>query len=195
MKHWIRRLKWKIILGWFAIHGWIVCHAQLAARLPLTSAMVVEALHVRGVEVNAANVHLPMLLYVAAPSSALAITGAERETGDRLRVRLRCIKVSDCVAFTATLNVERPEAEAILALTKATVPVPADGDRLRLVVRLHAGDPVALSIQQEHLQVKMPCLAIDTGAVGETIRVSTLDHRKIFRAIVTGPSAATGVSE
>ena len=195
MKRRSRRLDWKIIVGYLAIHSWVVSHAEGAARIPLTNAMVVQALHVRGVEINAANVHLPMSLYAVGPSPTLTLAGVDRETNNQLRLRLRCVRSADCVAFGVTLDVVGAEGDAVLALGAVSPSVLPGRGRMSHVAVLHAGEHLALSIQQKHLSLKLSCVAIDTGLQGETIRVSTLDHRSIFHAVVTGPAAARGVAE
>jgi flagella basal body P-ring formation protein FlgA len=46
-----------------------------------------------------------------------------------------------------------------------------------------------------HLDIHLQVLAIDTGTIGQQVRVSTLDRKKVFHGIVTGSATVTGEME
>jgi flagella basal body P-ring formation protein FlgA len=45
------------------------------------------------------------------------------------------------------------------------------------------------------LDIHLPVMAIYTGAVGQQVRVCTLDRKKVFHGTVTAEGTVTGVME
>ena len=54
------------------------------------------------------------------------------------------------------------------------------------------GDHAVLLLEDSHMRITLPVIAIDSGRVGGEVRVSSLDRKTTFRAIVLESGAVRG---
>jgi flagella basal body P-ring formation protein FlgA len=52
-----------------------------------------------------------------------------------------------------------------------------------------------LRICSGHLDIHLQVLAMDSGLIGQQVRVCTLDRKTVFHAVVTGEATVTGAME
>jgi hypothetical protein len=171
-----------------------VClRAQTPERVPLTGTIVALTLAQAGVHVDAQAIELPASLSSTAVDPQLRITGAELLADGRLRVRLACRQTSECHPFLATLRpASTPESMADFLSLQTSLPSarstqPNDGTE-----RVLAGQRATLFFEDTHMRITLPVLVIDSGAPGSEVRVSTLDRKQTFRALVAGPGTLRG---
>lgn len=175
-------------------------------RFPISEAEVAKALTSVGVNVNASAVHLPMQMSASTAVAQLEIVAMKPIADHQLHLELHCHAPSECIPFIATVDVENPKlisAEAAEAKTDSVMAanhLSISGESRRMAVigghaSLRAGTHAVLQIRDGHLDIHLQVVAIDSGSIGDQVRVSTLDHKKIFHATVTGEGTATGVME
>ena len=175
-----------------AVAGSVPLPAQTGGRVPLTGASVAAALAGTGMQVDASEVELPDSLTAAAGEPQLHVTGAELLPDRRLRVRLVCGQPGTCQPFFATVRSASAAGDAawLTGLPGATSPgaprPPNPGGRLL------AGGHATLLLEDGHMRITVPVLAIDTGAPGAEVRVSSLDRKQTYRAVVADAGTVRG---
>ena len=167
--------------------------AQTVERVPLTGAVVAAALTGAGLHVEGSQIELPGSLATTNTDPQLRVTGAELLPDGRLRVRLACRQAGECQPFMATLrSSSTPEAMAgLLALRRSfqsTFAEHPNGNTDRLLAGQHA----TLHLESTHMYITVPVVAIDSGAPGAEVRVSSLDRKQLYRAVVADPSTVRG---
>ncbi len=166
--------------------------AQMVERVPLTGATVAAALTGAGLHVEGSQIELPGALATTNTDPQLRVTGAELLPDGRLRVRLACRQAGECQPFMATLRSSGPEAMAgLLALRRSLQPPSAarsNGNTDRLIAGQHA----TLHLESTHMLITVPVVAIDSGAPGTEVRVSSLDRKQLYRAVVADAGTVRG---
>jgi hypothetical protein len=172
------------------------------SRYPISGADIARELSVVGVDVDASRVHLPANMSAASVSPKLEIVTVQPVGGNQVRLELRCQTAGECLPFLATADVkDATQVSAEIRLKtgspaavghQATVQVAASQvSQSRLTVGSHA----VLIIRDGHLDIHLQVLAIDSGKIGQQVRVCTLDRKKVFHATVTGEGTVTWVME
>ncbi len=167
--------------------------AQTVERVPLTGAVVAAALTGAGLHVEGSQIELPGALATTNTDPQLRVTGAELLPDGHLRVRLACRQAGECQPFMATLrSSSAPEAMAgLLALRQGLQP-PSAAHSSGYTDRLIAGQHATLHLESTHMLITVPVVAIDSGAPGTEVRVSSLDRKQLYRAVVTDASTVRG---
>jgi len=179
----------------------ILAQYHAGTRYPIVEADIVRELSVVGTRVDAAQVHLAAYMTATTASPALEITTAEPLGSNHVRLEIRCAMVGKCLPFSATIDVkdaslvsEEIQSKTSLATakhdTKSTI-----GESLAAPPKLTVGSHAVLTIRDGHLDIHLRVLAIDSGAIGQQVRVCTLDRKKVFHATVTGDETVTGAME
>lgn len=174
----------------------------LGSRYPIHEADIAKELGVVGVSVNASQVHLPAHMSSANASPKLEIVTSQPIGYNQVRIELRCTAVEECLPFFATVDVkDAKRASTEIQLKTAPATAVSHQAALRIVgesvnlPRLTVGSHAVLIIQSGHLDIHLQVLAIDSGAVGQQVRVCTLDRKKVFHATVVGEDTVTGEIE
>ena len=225
MRRWIRQTRFgskRLAAGvWLALLGTEVLIAQraLPARYPISEAAIAGVLRARGLDVEPTQIRLPMQISSPSASPGLEIVSAQRFGGVRVRLRLRCQKVSECLPFYVVLNL-RSESELQLFVPGSNAPAMSSGQPFAAAAQreiswpvsaqarggavslpvapatgVHVGEHITLLIQDGHMQIQLPALAIDTGAPGSEVRVCSEDHKKTFRGFVLDANTVRGEIE
>jgi hypothetical protein len=112
----------------------------------------------------------------------------ERWGADRMRVRLDCAKREDCLPFYVAIHWSEGGVAALPAL--GTPPVHPRAEPTSYVVR--AGASVVLMLDGDHIHIRIPVVCLENGAAGQTIRVSSKDHRLTYTAQVVDGNVLKG---
>ena len=117
----------------------------------------------------------------ATPGAQFSIVGVENRTHDAARVKLRCQSSHDCLPFYVVLH----GADAgSLARAAQAAPLPGANRPAQKQRVIKGGDPATLVLQGSVMQIVMPVICLQNGVRGQTIRVSSTDHKKIYEAEV-----------
>lgn len=171
-------------------------------RYTISEADVVKELYSDGLTVETSQVHIPLQMNATITSPKLEIITAAPVGDKHVRLELRCPTVAECLPFFATVDINNASVIATeirskpdwAAAVSHQAPEPIGGDAMtRPQVRV--GSHVVLKIRDGHLDIHLQVLAVDTGKIGQLVRVCTLDRKKMFRATVTGDGTVTGVME
>lgn len=161
-------------------------------RVTLTPAMVASALSQQGLEVVADQLEMPARLS-AMGTPELQVIRAELVAPKMLRIRLACRQTAQCLPFLVLVHLEAnaPDLLKLATLTEASsrqVP-PSTLNSNRLL----AGQQVILVMEDKHMRISLPVIAIDSGAHGADVRVASLDHKQSYRATVESAALVRGV--
>ncbi len=158
---------------------------------PLTNVAIAHALQTAGLDVSETQIQGPGQLFTTAASPVLDLDGAQAVDRHRLRVRLSCKTPHECLPFFVTVSLDSTTSAAVaLASLRSSshpdLPIRTSGPLLR------AGDHVLLLMEDNHMQIAIPVVSIDTGTAGAEVRVTSLDHKKMFRGKVVGSGMVEG---
>lgn len=174
-------------------------------RYALGAGAVVEALTTVGMTVRVEQVQLPGTLSATVQSPALRVTGAEARGDGRFVVRLRCGVVSECLPFFAEVRMSDPtEAETAVgrlraaagAVAGARVSATGNAGEVAEVSSgprgVSVGTRVRLELADAQMRIALPGIAVDTGAPGSEVRVTSLDRRHTYRGVVVDAGTVKG---
>lgn len=177
---------------------------------PITSATVADSLRANGVGVNSSQVRLPMKLTASVPAPQFEIVATRRVNDQEIRLELRCHGIDVCLPFDALVGVADANAVTVKmqplrpggGSTRGAGPrseIANDASRPDVkdgtAPQLRVGMQAVLVIEDGCMQIHFPVIAIDSGSLGSLVRVSTLDRKKTFRALVIGDGVVRGVIE
>lgn len=172
------------------------------SRYPITKEEVAKEMGVVGVNVEASQIHIPSGMSADSISPKLEIVTAEPIQDNQVRLQLRCSTNAECLPFFTTLDVKEPNlisAEIRLKSNGSTAanrqPAMQVGDNPVSQKQIRVGSRAVLVMQDGHMDIHLQVVAMDTGVLGQQVRVSTLDRKKIFHATVTGAGTVTGAIE
>jgi hypothetical protein len=172
------------------------------SRYPISESDITKELSVLGVSADASQVHVPAYVSAATASPKLEIVTAQPLGAGEVRIRLRCPTAEECLPFFASLDVKDSSlVSADIQLKTASATAASHQTAVRIggepVSRpqIRVGSHAVLTIRDGHLNIRLQVLAIDSGAIGQQVRVCTLDRKKVFHATVTDQGTVTGVIE
>jgi len=183
--------------------GCIVCMVMswpalaASARYAIRADQVATAVSRMGVNVVAGQVTLLSNVVAASPDSELQVQSMERLGNDRFMTRLACASSEDCLPFMASLLVSHEEAAQLtMASSRLSVLKGNDGEpgpQPRTgVLAVRNGAPAILQLDGGHVHIRIPVICLQGGSEGQTVRVSSPDHRKVYAAKVAGEGLLQG---
>lgn len=112
-----------------------------------------------------------------------------------MKVRLGCPDNSECLPFYVGI---RDEYDATSGLA-TTVPAMFHSSTIRTHVgamgehfAVHSGSPAVLFLEGDHMHIEVAVICLENGDVGQTVRVSSRDHRKTYSAEIVNSGALKG---
>ena len=96
---------------------------------------------------------------------------------------MSCVKPEQCLPFFVAVRTSQPQAIAPeIAAPSSAATLPAKPGPSDLVMR--AGGRATLLLDGGHVHIQLPVVCLENGAIGQTIRVASLDHRLTYVAQV-----------
>ncbi|MFZ0481269.1 MAG: flagella basal body P-ring formation protein FlgA [Terriglobales bacterium] len=146
-------------------------------RVPISQEVVADAVRVAGTDVTPDQVHL-LSNVTARAGATLRVAKVSAAPDGKLLAELKC-KSRDCLPFYVLLNgTNDGQREASKGRPNAAL---AKLKEHPLVAR---GQPVTLIIENADSRIKMSVICLEGGMPGQTIRVASLDRRRIYTAEV-----------
>lgn len=159
------------------------------AATPIAMADVRGSLTAQGV--IGADASIAPLPPVEQRKSAVRITvaGVQVLTPTTARLRLRCRDAGECLPFYAVVAwpSEEQMRSGIRAFTSARSPAVA----AKPAVMMRAGKDAMLFVRGAHSEMQIPVISLQNGAMGSLIRVTSRDHKQIYRAEVVNERVLT----
>lgn len=168
----------------------------IAATLPATAAtgrnvitasQIAAAISDVGMKTSASQVTLLTTIVARTSSPNLKVRSIEPWGGHSMKVRLGCPDNNECIPFYVGISDESDIAPKPAAI----IPVMFRSSTLSARVRteeesfaVHSGSPAVLFLEGNHVRITIGVICLENGAIGQTIRATSRDHRKTYRAEV-----------
>lgn len=116
------------------------------------------------------------------PSPPLMITEVLPLNDKDVMVRMSCRNPFECLSFYAFLHWPQPyQPEAILTDRRARRLASPEPQTVR------AGTQATLMLEGQFIQITTPVICLEPGRVGDTVRASSMDGKRIYLAKVMSP--------
>lgn len=164
--------------------------ASASAQKAIATDQIAAALSSAGL--NATPEQIVLLSNVVATTSApaLKVDSAELWSDHRIKVRLSCVKSEECLPFFVAVRGTQPQAP-VSANTSPAPTLPANPVPNALVIR--SGGRATLLLEGDHIHIRLPVICLQNGEVGQTIRVTSLDHHQTYAAQVDANGTLRGM--
>ncbi len=178
-----------------AAAGYCLLQASAQAgrvRVPLTPVTVAAAIEKAGVHVTPEQIDMPASVTADQDDPSLLANSAQLLNDGRIRLRMSCREAKACLPFFATLRMDNkaaalPALDILISSFQANLPMKKARSNLS-----RPGEHATLLMADRQMQIALPVLFLDSGEVGREVRVSSLDHKKVFQAIVIGDGVVRG---
>ncbi|MGD0632431.1 MAG: hypothetical protein ABR987_24165 [Terracidiphilus sp.] len=165
--------------------------ASAAAPAPghsaITPAQIAAAIGAAGMRISADQVALLSDVVATTASPRLKVESMEPWGDHRMRVRLDCEDSEQCLPFFVAVRLNQDDASPAAAADaerSSTETMRGRIDPKSFVVR--AGAPATLLLEGAHVHIRVAVVCLENGAPGQTIRVTSKDHRQTYMAKVIG---------
>jgi flagellar basal body P-ring formation chaperone FlgA len=158
------------------------------ARVAINPAQVAGAISNAGIKISPEQVTLLADVVANQADPTLVVESMERWGDNRMKVRMNCAN-SECLPFFVAVQWGQTEPTPAAFTNRGSVGASAS---LKPIV-LHAGSAATLILDSDHVHIKLPVICLESGTVGQTIRVASKDHRQTFTAQVGDPAALKGI--
>lgn len=159
----------------------------------ITADQVAAAASKMGLQVSPQQV--TMLSEVAATTSApsLAVRSVQRRDDHQLLVRMECESPSLCLPFYVSLRVEN-STEVLQARAQSQDSASSNPSSPPIVRQLaiRTGSTATLQLDSDRVHIRIPVVCLENGAVGQTVRVRSRDHRLVYTAQVIDSTLLKG---
>jgi hypothetical protein len=158
--------------------------SALAASYPISREQVAAAVNRLGMPVAPEQVTL--LADVVATTSAprLTVRSIEPWGNQRMTARIECESSDQCLPFFVSLNTgSGASAQPVaVAQTYLTSQSPSGSSPRHFAVK--SGTPATLLLDGDRVHIRLSVVCLESGAPGQTIRVTDREHKMVFHAQV-----------
>ncbi|HUH61774.1 MAG TPA: hypothetical protein VLZ50_02205 [Terracidiphilus sp.] len=161
-----------------------------SGRYAITSGQVAAVVSNDGFPVSAGQVTLPAQIVASVPDPVLKVKSIDRTGEGRAVARVECAIAQQCLPFIATLAFDT-------RLTTGPVPLSSLGRIPALPQQpspalVRAGTPATLLLEGTHVHITLPVVCLESGAMGQTIRARSPDHRQVYTVQVVREGVLEG---
>jgi hypothetical protein len=155
---------------------------------------VVAALSASGIMVDLGQVELPSPVPSRSLNPALAVSTLMTMDAYHSKVKLRCQGPGECLPFYAmvTWPTEGDSASARERFSNSRPRSEAAHPRVREPFLVRVGDPATLVLEGRNVRIQLPVICLSNGSAGRSIRVTTADRKRIYRAEVVAAGVLKG---
>jgi hypothetical protein len=165
--------------------------AAVATENAITAEQVALALSSAGLNTSAKQVVLLTDVVASTNAPALKIESMAQWSDREIKVRLSCVKPGECLPFFVAIRGSQTQVVLpTVAERSSSAILRAKSDPSSFVVRSGSRGTLLLEGGHVHIQISVVCLA--NGAVGQTIPVTSLDHKQTYMAEVSGNQVLRG---
>lgn len=153
-------------------------------RFAITTPDVLAAVSARGVSVQPGQVSFLAPVTARETAPRLHVAGNRKIGNAETAVRFACESNAVCLPFYVIVRGLDERQEALLSQTPGTrAKSPAKTEK----PCMRNGDRASLIIESRSMRITLPVIALQSGRVGEIIRVTDAERKKIYRAEISGP--------
>jgi hypothetical protein len=165
--------------------------AAAPARDTVTAAQVAAAMSGSGIKIAPEQVEFLSDVVATTSAPGLKVEGTEVWGDRRIKVRMSCVRPEECLPFfVAIRGSQTQEVPPVIADGASSPILRAKSDSNSFVLR--SGSHATLLLEGGNVHIQMLVICLENGAIGQTIRVSSLDHKQTYTAQVSGSTVLKG---
>jgi hypothetical protein len=162
--------------------------AVASAQHSITPQQIAAALDSAGMSTTPEQVVLLTNVVSTTSAPALKFESAELWSDRRIKVRLSCVKSEECLPFFVA--VQGSQVQPVTSDASSATTLQAKPNSNSPAIR--AGGHATLLLEGGHVHIKLPVVCLENGAIGQTIRVASLDRKLTYTAQVDGDQTLRG---
>lgn len=175
-------MRFKLILPWMMVAAATSPALAAAGRYPISTAQIAAAVSSLGMQVAPQQVTLLSDVVSNSDSPRLTVRSIEPWGNRGMMARLACESSDQCLPFLVSLKMAPgADTHAAMAAAQASLPILASSPK-HFAVR--SGTPATLLLDSERVHIRLSVICLESGVLGQTIRVTDRDRRTVFRAQV-----------
>ena len=178
----------KLILGSMAIVVACAPAAACAEHYAISTSNIAQTISRSGVQVSPDQVTLPTVVVATTANPMLKVRSVEKLGNRQILARMECVSSDQCLPFFVQVA---QESGAVLNATELASLVAGTGTEKRSVV-VRSGATVTLMLDGAHVHIRIPAVCLESGAPGQTIRVTDKTHQVTYSAQVVDASIVKG---
>lgn len=171
-------------------------------RYAITAERIAAAMAALGMQISPAQVMLLTNVVANTSDPVLRVKSLEQWGDHRVMVRMECTHAEECLPFIVALHLNQggtpgggaPAGSVQTASAPVDRPAPAfvrtQSSPLAYAVRV--GKPAILLLDGDHIHIRIAVVCLENGSTGQTIRVSSPDHKQFYTAEVIDNSVLRG---
>ncbi len=148
---------------------------------------IAGALAVAGISVHESQIDVLAGVANAGENANLTVVTASKGTGSTIRVKLRCRDNRECLPFYVLV---RGVDRKIASLSAARLMPAIEEAPVQNIVR--GGEHATLILESPDSRMSLPVICLQSGTMGQKIRVSSPDHRQFYDAEVVAVGILKG---
>ena len=167
--------------------------AAAPGREVITAEQIAAAINTAGMRISPQQVELLSNVVATTPAPLLEVKSMERTGDHRTMVRLDCADPGQCLPFFVAVR-SSPTNGPLLALADSdpsSAAIPAMRPRPGAFT-VRAGSPATLLLDSNRVHIRLSVICLENGAAGQTIRVTSKDHRQGYNAEVVDAALLRG---
>jgi|SRR5579863_2942080 hypothetical protein len=153
----------------------------LAARYPISKEQVAAAVNRLGMPVAPEQITLLADVVASTNAPRLTVRSIEPWGEHRMTARIECGSSDQCLPFFVSLNTGSDTASEAAAAAAQSY-LPAANLPKHFVVK--SGTPATLLLDGDRVHIRLSVICLESGAPGQTIRVTDREHKMVFHAQV-----------
>jgi hypothetical protein len=161
----------------------VVLSAETRDSKPLTTHAVAMAMEQCGWKVTATQVKFLSEISIVGSDTRLQVVEVAPWVKNTLKAKLRCLDPHACLPFYVLITGTAEHRERSPEAVEPAARVEMSGTK----PLMHSGDPATMIFANHGLRISMPVICLQNGRQGQTVRVTTADHRRFYKAEILGP--------
>jgi hypothetical protein len=161
----------------------------LAARYPISKEQVAAAVNRTGMPVEPEQITLLADVVASTSAPRLTVRSIEPWGEHRLTARIECESSDQCLPFFVSLSTGPETSSQSVAMVAQTY-LPAAGSAKHYAVK--SGTPATLLLDGDRVHIRLSVICLESGAPGQTIRVTDRDHKMVFHVQVVDAGLLKG---
>jgi hypothetical protein len=182
-----------------AVFLWMAttCVYAAAARFPVTADQVIAAMRDRQLPIDGLHVTMPTSITASIDHPSLNIESMTLLTPHNAQLKVSCRERGVCLAFYVSATWPAPSATVTLPPGLGHSSGQAGDAKLTHVVNssdltVRAGSQATLFFEDDRLHILMRVVCLQGGVTGDTVRVTTPDHKQTYTAEILSPTLLKG---
>jgi hypothetical protein len=176
---------WSIVLAGAALPA-------AAQHYAITNRSIAATMSTVGVPVSADQVTPLSDVVSSKPSPAMRVRSVSRLENGELLARLECTASEECLPFFVSVRTSQGGGAQADGGTVSALPVSLTQKQEPRSIVVRAGAKAMLELDGSHVQIRMPVVCLQSGGIGQTIRVMDKSHRQVYQAEVVDDGFVKG---